>query len=102
MVNNPRAKQFMPFNSLTGYFDLILESEKIKEIKRDLTEDELEILNKRIYMLNKGNMIKVKYYDKDSYVIKEGIVTAINLEYRYIIVVKEKIFLDNILFFEIL
>ena len=53
-------------------------------------------------MLNKGNMIKVKYYDKDSYVIKEGIVTAINLEYRYIIVVKEKIFLDNILFFEIL
>lgn len=100
--NNKRAKQFMPFNSLTGYFDLILEAQKIKEDKRDLTEDELEDLNKKIHMIKKGTMIKIKHYDTDSYVIKEGIVTSINLEYRYITVIKERIFLDNILFFEIL
>ena len=100
--NNKRAKQFMPFNSLTGYFDLILEAQKIKEDKRDLTEDELEDLNKKIHMIKKGTMIKIKYYDTDSYVIKEGIVTSINPEYRYITVIKERIFLDNILFFEIL
>lgn len=100
--NNPRAKQFMPFNSLTGYFDLILEAQKIKEEKRDLTDDELEDLNKKIYMVNKGTMVRMKYYECDSYIIKEGVVTAINLELRYIMLVKEKIYLDNILFLQIL
>lgn len=29
MPNSERAKQFMPFNSLTGYFELLAEAEQI-------------------------------------------------------------------------
>ena len=38
-----RARQFMPFSPLKGYYDLIGKCERIKEPKIELTEDMLEI-----------------------------------------------------------
>ena len=43
-----RARQFMPFSPLKGYYDLIEKCEMIKEPKIELTDDMLEILSQKI------------------------------------------------------
>ena len=37
-----RAMQFLPFNSLEGYYDIINEASYVKQEKKELTEDEID------------------------------------------------------------
>ena len=46
MTRIERAKQFLPFNALRGYYTLIKEKEKIIQDKKTLSEDELERLQR--------------------------------------------------------
>ena len=39
-----RARQFMPFASLRGYYDFIREQERVKEPRRELSEDDAQEL----------------------------------------------------------
>ena len=43
MSKTDRAKQFLPFNSLRGYYDLIREKEKEVAVKRELSETDLDL-----------------------------------------------------------
>ena len=52
-----RARQFMPFSPLKGYYDLIEKCERIKEPKIELTEDMLEIISQKLNKIEKGIMI---------------------------------------------
>ena len=52
-----RAKQFLPFNSLRGFYDLVRIKEKIITPRRELTTDELE----KKYLLNTVNELLLKY-----------------------------------------
>ena len=58
-----RAKQFLPFNSLRGFYDLVRIKEKIITPRRELTTDELEKLSFRYNQLEKGEMVKLTYYE---------------------------------------
>ena len=40
-----RARQFMPFASLRGYYDFIREQERVKEPRRELSEDDAQELS---------------------------------------------------------
>ena len=55
-----RTKQFMPFDALSGFYDLI-DNENI-DIKQKLilSEDMLEILNKKFQELKKGDNVLIK------------------------------------------
>ena len=83
-----RARQFMPFSPLKGYYDLIGKCERIKEPKIELTEDMLEIISQKLNKIEKGIMIKVKYYDVDSYVEIEGMISNIDKIYNNLTVIK--------------
>ena len=96
-MQNKRAKQFMPFDALTGYFELISEAEKLHINKRDLTDDEEYKLNRIFLELKKGMLVNIVYYVKDSYYSKDSIISSINKELRYITIVKTKILFENIL-----
>ncbi|MBE6138100.1 MAG: hypothetical protein E7176_06885 [Erysipelotrichaceae bacterium] len=101
-MQNKRAKQFMPFDALTGYFELINEAEKLEINKRELTPDEEYKLNRVFLELKKGMVVHIVYYDKDAYYSKEGIISNINIELKYITIVKTRILFENILDIEIL
>ena len=96
MSRSDRAKQFLPFNSLRGYYDLIREKEKITTPKRELSEDDLENLSIKISKIEKNMMIKIRYYDIDSYKDIEGIVSKIDLVNKFIVIVKTKISFNDI------
>lgn len=91
-----RAKQFMPFAALKGFYDLIRERERIVVPKHELTEDKAAELSETIKLVEKGKMVKVIYYSDGEYVSAEGIVTKIDFVFRKLTVVKTEIDLDDI------
>jgi len=91
-----RAKQFMPFAALKGFYDLIRERERVIVPKHELTDDKAAELSEIIKLVEKGKMIKVIYYSDGEYVSAEGIVTKIDLELRTLTIVKTEIDLDDI------
>ncbi len=96
MNRRDRAKQFSPFNSLRGYYDLIKEKEKIITPKRELSDYDIELLNNKIMSLEKNMIIKVTYYDTDSYKTIYGMLSKIDLEHKYLTIVKERISFSDI------
>ena len=91
-----RAKQFMPFSALKGFYDLIKAKERVVVPKHELTDDKAAELSETIKMVENGKMVKVIYYSDGEYVSAEGIVTKIDFEHRKLMIVKTEIDLDDI------
>lgn len=91
-----RAKQFMPFAALTGFDLLVKERERIIEPRRERSEEENEILTKKVMSLKKGSFVKIRYYRKDAYEFIEGRIMQIDEVFRTLTVTKTKISFDDI------
>ena len=91
-----RARQFMPFASLKGYYDMVREKEKIISEKRELSEYKAEILSNKLLRIKKGSLVKVVYYHMDGYVKAEGMVSNIDFDFRILTLIKTKIPFDDI------
>lgn len=94
--NTARAKQFMPFAALRGYYAMVLAKNRVVEPRRELIGDAAERLSRKLGLLKKGMMITVRFYRNDAYDTVTGMVTRIDPEYRYITIVKTKISFDDI------
>ena len=92
-----RARQFLPFAALTGYYDLIRDRERTPQPFHELAEDEAEALSRKMTWVKKGTMVDICYYDRDAYVHRRGMVSRIDEVERAIWVVKERIPFDMIL-----
>lgn len=92
-----RAKQFMPFDALSGFYDLI-DNENI-EIKQKLilSDDSLERLNKKFQELKKGDNVLVKYYYDIDYIETTGIIKKIDTIYKNIYILNSVINIDDII-----
>ena len=70
MSRQNRAAQFSPFAALTGYHEAILETERIAENKRELSEEAANELNHKISFLQQEKTgmkkIKVIYFEEDN------------------------------------
>ena len=96
-MHSDRAKQFMPFDSLKGFKEEISKRQKVVVKKRNLSEDDLINLNRLINIIQIGMIVTIEYYDCVDYIKLSGVVSKINLELRYICIVKTKIIIDNII-----
>lgn len=95
--NIERAKQFMPFAALRGYYDLVRLQERVTEPRRELSEGEADILSQRLGHIQKGMAVKVQHYETDGYITTQGIVSRICPESQRITVVKTEILYEDIL-----
>lgn len=102
MKMSDRAKIFLPFNGLRGYYDLILKANEIKEDKRELSEEELDELNNILNKLEKRMVVKIKYYNVDKYTEIEGMISKIDYINQYITIVKTKINFEDLYLIQIL
>lgn len=91
-----RAVQFMPFDALRGYYEQILAQERIHEPRREVGEDEAREISETLLELERGIHVRVRYYDTDAYVTKEGIVGDIEYTFRYLIVAGTKIWFRDL------
>ncbi|HIT44800.1 MAG TPA: YolD-like family protein [Candidatus Aphodovivens excrementavium] len=87
----------MPFAALKGYYELVREQERVAQPQHQLTEEEARELSERLSALRKGELAQVTYYDTDSYVTTQGIVTRIDTVFRILRVVKTDIPFGSIL-----
>lgn len=94
--NTARAKQFMPFAALRGYYAMVLAKNRVVEPRRELIGDAAERLSRKLGLVKKGMMVTVQFYRTDAYDTITGMVTRIDPEYRYITIVKTKIPFDDI------
>ena len=99
MQNNDfRAKQFAPFDSLKGFYDLIKNQEFQKKNKKSLTDDAYSILNERIKNIKTGDSILIEYYYNQDYIETNGIVKKIDEINKCIYVSNSKINFDDIMY----
>lgn len=67
MPNTKRAIQFMPFNGLRGYENLVIQAEHPAVMRREITEDRAAMLNRKLHSLYKGETIIITYYTGKDY-----------------------------------
>ena len=91
-----RARQFLPFNALTGYYEMILEKQRATEPRKELSPDEIEALSAKLNNLHPTDTATVTYYDTDAYVVKTGVVTDVDFEFRTLTLLKTKIPFEDI------
>lgn len=97
-----RAKQFMPFASLRGYYDKIREQERITEPRRELSEDDAAELSDLLNRVGRGVMLRVVYYSADHYETLEGMVSEFDPVFRRLSIVRTRICFDDLYSAEIL
>lgn len=95
-MGSDRAKLFMPFNSLRGYYDMILETKREKMPRRELSEDAAAALSDKLNRLRKGDVITVTYYNVDSYDKLTGIVSEVDKVFRRLMIVRTRILFDDL------
>ena len=96
MAREDRAKQFAPFDALTGLQKVLREKERVVVPRPELSEDKKEELDRILSGVRPGDMLTVIHYHEGESIRTRGLVSRINIEERYITVVKEKIPIKNI------
>lgn len=92
-----RAKLFLSFDSLKGYKEIIHKKERVVVSKKELSEDDCYELNWKIQQVKVGQRISIVCFDRNEYVALEGMITFVDLEYKKIIKIVDKlIFIDDI------
>lgn len=72
MNRKDRAKQFMAFDALKGLQEELRKKEEELEQKRELSENTLEELEKKINSIDVGNIVKINYYNRNKYIEIQG------------------------------
>ncbi|MCI5938496.1 MAG: YolD-like family protein [Bacilli bacterium] len=96
-VKADRAKIFLPFDGLKGFKEALREKEKIKVAKKILSQEEKDNISYKLLQINKGNIIKIIYYEDGEYLEIEGMVSSIDYVFKTITIVYKKIDFNNIL-----
>ena len=98
MPREQRAKQFAPFEALTGLRKALAqkEYEHNKTEKRELSEEAMAEIEQVIVQLEPGRKVKVTCYEDGYYIDVVGRVTKIDTVHRYIVVESGKVYFDNL------
>lgn len=99
-----RAKQFLSFDSLKGYGNLLNKKryDTTKESRKILYDDSYNELDNVFKRINKNMLIRIKYYDDDQYIESTGRVKKIDLYRKKIYFLRSIIDMDNIIEIDII
>lgn len=96
MNNIYRAKQFMSFDALRGYYDMVNENIKAYEPRKELSEYKKSILNQLLIRMDKNTIATVTYYDNGCYKTIKGMVSSLDSIYKTVTIITTKIHFDDI------
>lgn len=98
MQNNiDRARQFLPFDALKGFREMLHFVEKQNLEKKEFSSDFLNVLNEKLNSLEKGMNIKVTYFYELNYIETCGIVKKVDKVNQTLILLNTKINFDDIM-----
>ena len=106
MNREDRAKQFMPFDALKGLQEELRKREerRLRQNKRDLSDDQIESLTKVLNSLKRGMTVQITYYNfvTERYVTIKDVFRKLYKESRFINTENYKISFDDLLEINIL
>ena len=92
-----RARQFLPFDALTGFREALELQERLIESRKELMDDYKYNLNEKISKIRVGDLVKVKYYYEIEYIETIGKVKRIDNVYKKIYVADSALEFDDII-----
>jgi hypothetical protein len=98
MPKSQRAKQFAPFDAVVGLRVALREKEKIRIAKKELCEDMIEEIDRKLKTLQIGQTVTIIWYDvlEQNYTKTTGKVTKIHAKKQTLELENILIFFDNI------
>lgn len=78
MDRSNRAKQFMPFDALTGFREALREKERILVEQKELSEERKVALNDTLRRIRKMDVVTVTYFEAGEYLQLTGVVTKVD------------------------
>lgn len=91
-----RARQFMPFAALRGYYDLVREAEYVPEPRRPITEERSRTLSKAAASIKPRMLVSATYYNGRAYRTLTGVVSQISCDLRIIRILKTTISFNDL------
>lgn len=86
MIRGERARQFMPFDALTGFKEALKEKEKVHITRKELSDEVNEELSIKLNSINIGRIVEITYYDGNTYIKIRGTVNKIDKINRKIVI----------------
>ena len=98
MPVSERAKQFAPFSPLHGLHRALAEKERIREVRREISEEFAAELNATLCRLERGRVVTVYYYDADAEAYRQltGVVAAVDAYQRTLTVEQTPVTFDDL------
>lgn len=98
MNRQDRAKQFAPFEALTGLRAALrqVEFEEERVERQEVSEYHAEQLSKTLNKIEKGKTVRATYYNEGYYIDVQGVVSAIDRTFKYIVIGEGKIYFDDL------
>lgn len=96
MDRENRAKQFMPFNPLSGFREALEEKERIIVPRRELSEEQKAGLDFKLHQIHKMDIITAEYFQDGEYVQVTGVVSGIDEAGRMLKIVNTGISFDDL------
>lgn len=78
MPVSERAKQFAPFSALRGLNQALSRVEKVREPRRELTDDRIEQINRALNRISPGDIVTLVYYEDEEYLQLTGPLTKLD------------------------
>ena len=97
-----RASQFMPFDALSGFREALRQVERKVELKKELSIDQEENLNRQIKLIKIGSLIEIVFYSKNEYLKIIGEVKKIDFINKWLIIEDIKIPITEVVSVKIL
>ena len=93
-----RAKQFMPFDALSGLREELKKRERnvLKIEKIEISEERQVEISTQLMKIEKGVSVTCTHFKNGYYISSIGKVAAVSFVYKYIKIENEKIFFDDI------
>lgn len=97
-----RAKQFLPFESLKGFQEVLRRQEQVLEQQVELEEEKAIKINKVICSLKEKDNIRITYYDEGIYRTEEICIKKLSIQPGRIILNRRLFLEENIRDIEII
>ncbi|MBQ3597239.1 MAG: YolD-like family protein [Clostridia bacterium] len=98
MNREDRAKQFLAFDALKGLREELKrrEENRLKEKKKELSDERIAELSQRLAVLKRGDRITVTFYYNGHYIDLSGQLQKINVAYKYLEICDNKISFSDV------
>ena len=67
LSNEERARQFLPFDALNGFYKELKKREIEHEDKLELSEEQMNDISDKLLIINERDIVQIIYYDDGRY-----------------------------------